>query len=718
MATDGPDTLRGTTGNDNIKGLGGDDTIYGYPGSGRLNEDDGFDLLDGGAGNDVIYGGTGNDIIHGGTGDDTLQGGPNLIYNNTSDELYITALKDPLNGGETGNTQPSDFIDGGEGNDTLVVNYAGFVDNETNQPFAVDCRFFNGEVHVMLDTVVRAEYARSIERLIFYSDYKADVVTSTDGDDIVSTADGADKIRSMGGDDIIIDDLGHIDIDGGTGTDTLNLNRSRDVKAVNFNAATGEFKLGGADFGEVKNVENFTVSGTSFNDTLTGGNAGRNEFHGGGGNDTLTGGSRADVLDGSDGNDTLTGLGGRDTITGGKGTDHINAGSGNDRVTVNLKGDVDKSDSYAGGSGTDTLEVDFFGVKKFDLTKVSITGFEKLEAANYPYATPYSVKMTTAQLLQFKQIDFNDHVGNKITIVMANDARLDLSGKIFTFQNLQLANGGQKVDLRGAHGSADASFGNAFVSILGGTGNDTIYGRDEANTTFIASGGAGNDTMIAGKSASGFEGGAGNDILKGGVSLADTASYAIATKGVKVSLSNTKVQDTGGAGKDTITGIENLTGSAFADKLTGSSAKNFISGGEGNDVMDGKSGADTLFGGGGNDTFIGGKGADFMYGGAGADTFIYKAISDLGDTISSFDASDTLKFKGAAFGGLKTGALKAGMFVARADNVAQDGNDHFIFNTKDHTLWFDDDGKGGADPVMIAKFSGFLAPTVDDIAII
>ena len=63
---------------------------------------------------------------------------------------------------------------------------------------------------------------------------------------------------------------------------------------------------------------------------------------------------------------------------------------------------------------------------------------------------------------------------------------------------------------------------------------------------------------------------------------------------VTVSLAITKAQNTSGAGNDTLTGFENLTGSAFNDKLTGSSLANVLRGGAGNDILAGGAGADTF----------------------------------------------------------------------------------------------------------------------------
>jgi Ca2+-binding RTX toxin-like protein len=68
--------------------------------------------------------------------------------------------------------------------------------------------------------------------------------------------------------------------------------------------------------------------------------------------------------------------------------------------------------------------------------------------------------------------------------------------------------------------------------------------------------------------------GVGNNVLDGSTGT-DTVSYAYGvsgTTGVTVSLALTTAQATGGSGSDTLLGIENLTGSAYADRLTGNSA--------------------------------------------------------------------------------------------------------------------------------------------------
>lgn len=121
----------------------------------------------------------------------------------------------------------------------------------------------------------------------------------------------------------------------------------------------------------------------------------------------------------------------------------------------------------------------------------------------------------------------------------------------------------------------------------------------------------------------------GNDILDGGAGN-DTVSYVYSPGGVNVDLSITGIQKTGGAGKDTLTNIENLLGSDFNDTLRGSDVANMLDGGLGNDKLYGGVGDDHLIGGDGNDLLYGGSGADLMEGGFGNDKYY---VDDSGDVI-------------------------------------------------------------------------------------
>jgi Ca2+-binding RTX toxin-like protein len=102
------------------------------------------------------------------------------------------------------------------------------------------------------------------------------------------------------------------------------------------------------------------------------------------------------------------------------------------------------------------------------------------------------------------------------------------------------------------------------------------------------------------------------------------------------------------------------------------------------------------------------------------DRFELTALSEIGDLIQDFVAADdTVVITGAAFGGgLVAGTLGASLFQSRADNVAQDANDRFIFRTTDKSLWFDADGNGAIAAVLVVDMQQGATMTNADILIV
>ena len=94
-----------------------------------------------------------------------------------------------------------------------------------------------------------------------------------------------------------------------------------------------------------------------------------------------------------------------------------------------------------------------------------------------------------------------------------------------------------------------------------------------------------------------FTGTSGNNVFDG-AGGSDTVSYLNATAAVQVTLATPGVvQNTVGAGSDTLIGIENLIGSNLGDKLTGNFSNNILIGGLGNDTFIGTAGSDLIDGG-------------------------------------------------------------------------------------------------------------------------
>src|SRR5262249_9858727 len=92
----------------------------------------------------------------------------------------------------------------------------------------------------------------------------------------------------------------------------------------------------------------------------------------------------------------------------------------------------------------------------------------------------------------------------------------------------------------------------------------------------------------------------------------DTVSYELAQSGVHASLAN-QATNSGPAGGDAYTSIENLVGSNFNDRIEGAAGNNELYRLAGDATLLGGGGDDMLHGGGGNDTLIGGAGDDTYF---------------------------------------------------------------------------------------------------------
>jgi len=153
--------------------------------------------------------------------------------------------------------------------------------------------------------------------------------------------------------------------------------------------------------------------------------------------------------------------------------------------------------------------------------------------------------------------------------------------------------------------------------LIGGGRDDGFTGSDVSDLLF---GMEGNDTLV---------GGFGNDIFEitGGKGI-DSTSYSDADAGVTINLESgtaTSSSQDAGVGSDTLSGIENVDGSSYADTIVGDTSNNIVNSGNGNDEVTTGDGNDVVYAGGGDDLIVGGdgKGDDKYFGGEGTDKIRY-----------------------------------------------------------------------------------------------
>lgn len=666
------------------------------------------DILTGSAANNVIEGGAGNDTINGGNGNDTLDGGAG-----------------------------SDEIIGGAGTDIAV-----FAGNRNEYSFA---QSVTGTRTVLLVTHVSGAVDRvsQVEQLQFADGTVALPTVGTAAADTYNGTANADFYLGLAGNDTINGNAGNDDLDGGADNDTINGGAGND----NLTGGTGNDAVNGGD-----GIDTAIFSGASANYTITtdtttgvttvvdnrtGGDgtdtyslveqlrftdqlmtlplyltAGNDTFTGTAADETVYGLAGNDTLNGAGGNDTLYGGAGNDTLDGGAGGDSMIGGTGDDTYVIDAAGDAI---TEALAEGADTVRSSIGYALGANVENLVLTGTAAINgtgnALNNSLTGNGADNVLTGGLGDDTLdggagIDTAVYSGNASAYTITTDAvtgalivtGADGADRLTNVEQLQFADGifAPPITLTAGADTYNGTAGNDRVFGLGGNdilngndGNDTLDGGDGADTL---NGGNGDDTLIGGNGADVYDGGAG----------IDTVSYVSgAVSGVTVTLVPTRGnQNTGGAGTERLTNVENLIGSQFNDTLSGSTTANRLEGGAGNDALNGDAG---------NDVLVGGLGQDTLNGGAGLDTFVLDAAGvGNDDRISGFVvADDTIELSKAVFtalpGGIGT-TLSAANF--RVGTAAVDADDYIVYNTANGQLSYDADGSGAGAAVTIATLVG------------
>jgi Ca2+-binding RTX toxin-like protein len=584
-------------------------TVYGDEGDDRITAASSGNKLVGGAGGDVLSGAEGADALYAG---DALGNGLGPADDNGLD-------RDRLSGAGGDDTLAAGFgddVDGGSGSDVLYLSLGG-----ASQGANIDLSALGsgGSVTVGGGTI------RDVERLVYLRGSDAadsirlptqGVMMTVDaggGDDVITTQGSSASVLGGAGADRLVSGPAADTFDGGLGIDTIDYSGSASGVVASLRGSGGSDTLFSVEVG----------IGSAFNDTLVGAGNGS----------SLSGGAGDDRIE----------IGARDLATLGSGADLVylaagsfSAGSQSAVATVTDWTAADKLQfGAATGAYAETTASDFSGALQAALVQAAAGyNFVSVQVASdvYVFGVPVSGRQQFDAAVRL--------VGVSLDQVSASN--VGLPGPLETPQQPSQPN-------------PPAGGGSSGGQSLAGTaGNDNL------------SGGSGADTLSGADGSDSLQGFGGDDRLDGGGGV-DEAVYLNASAGVTVNLATAGPQNTGD-GIDTLVSIESLSGSQYADNLTGDGQANLLrgwlggdtlSGGGGADTLDGREGADLLNGGDGDDHLMGHMAADTMSGGAGADVFEFNltgdavAASALGgnlgvlDRILDWSSEDFLQFWGA-----------------------------------------------------------------------
>jgi Ca2+-binding RTX toxin-like protein len=613
--------------------LSGIENVEGSNFADNITGDANVNVLSGLAGDDILNGGLSSDVFAFLSLDDLSSVGDQITdFQSGSDTLDFSAIAGLTFIGTAAfsNVAGQMRYETGGGTTTILI--------DANGDGVADDRVVISNVEVALvETAPGSKILRTAGDIVGTAN--AETLTGTPGNDSIfglggddtinaldlnDTADGGegnDIVRGDGGDDTIIGGAGNDSLDGGAGTDTLTYaNDAFRTQGMSFNffgnTATSLTP------GETDTFSNFEiVEGSNVNDFFGLSVAAPSVIRGMGGNDnfsgsegiagiTLDGGadldsySQASVPTGSIidlrlqgtaqtigtsvvtliGFENLNGGNFNDTLTGDDAANALNGNNGND--LLDGQGGID---NLFGGNGNDTMlggeGNDFFrGAAGNDIADGG-AGNDRVSM-------------------------FGAATGATVDLNMQGVEQDTVSQGMDTLISIESVSGTIHADTFTGNALDNWLWGNSGIDTLsGGEGNDLFWG--DGNSAFLPDGTPVQEVF--------------SDIISGGDGI-DTMSYFdnnARTSGVLVILASGTGGDNVAGESDSLSGIENVEGSMFADEISGDANANVLTGLNGNDLLQGGEGNDTLDGGEGNDTISGDAGSDTLIGGAGIDTLVH-----------------------------------------------------------------------------------------------
>lgn len=599
----------GGNGNDSLSGEAGEDILSGGNGS---------DTLDGGAGSDLLLGGNGNDTLDGSAGND-------VVFGENGNDTAVYAMSENLG--------DFDFYDGGRGTDRLrlLLTQSQLNSASVQADLAAYQAFLSSNSDAAFQFTAFNLTARDFEQVEI-------VVVPEDNQPPADIALSNSTIAENSANGTVVGALSAADPDAGeTFTFTL------------LDDAGGRFAILGADIVVAGSLDfesatshQITVrvtdaSGAFYDEIFT---INVTDVAGA----LIVGDNNVNTLVGTPEGDTIQGLGGDDRLTGGGGNDLIDGGAGFDRAAYTDATGAITANLAAGtvsgaGIGIDTLQ--------------SIERIRGSDFADTFNATGFSGGSTNAgssgTLNEFEGMGGDDTIignGNtRVSYLLATAAvTVDLVAgtgigdasvgtdhftgvnavRASAFDDTLLGNalnnnfegraGDDFIDGAGGFDIAryllddEITSGIAIMLASGVVTGDASIGTDTLRSiefvigtnfadVFDATGFSGS-SLNAGSSGTfnQFEGRGGDDTIIGNGNT--QIGYFSATAGVTVDLLAGTSSGNSSVGNDSLSGVNAVIGSGFADTLLGSDSLALpgerFAPGAGNDFVDGRGGVDIL----------------------------------------------------------------------------------------------------------------------------
>jgi hypothetical protein len=580
----------------NISNLGGTDAADILLGDGAANELAGYggdDHLDGGAGNDQLSTGTGVDTVIGGLGDDVI-----FVIHRRSlakwDVNSFLSTSTPTTVTTYGFVKDINIIDSkftlygsSNGNQNAVVLK---VDKSVYGQTTIWVGAFDGAftlaVHIKLTDKLDStgtKYVGGVDAVVLAAKSTLGDVTQTSFDwdtrgenKPIALQSGQTGLNVSVSNFVgagLFDDAKNLQ--GGEGVDTVNY---RSISTTGWVGVDADLSTESAQTVKTWYLQNVS-NATSVTDTLTGlENFGGSDF-----DDKIVGSAAANKLWGYNGNDIISAGDGDDVVITGTGADTVDAGSGDDAIYV------EHSRPAAIAKGRFVLIRKEDGAPALTVTGLNVMSNGRDVAAGITLSASsgnwYQVNLGSSVAIEQINVSFvsgQSAVGYKAYVSDTDMQSLAVSSQstIMTTANI------------------------AYSQMLTASSSATL------TTTFLNTPGSVDASPVGSRfiGSKSINGGAGEDFLS--YRQSEDSNPRQLNVGIDADLTGSKVNTwfeyatvNASSAVDTISNIENIGGTEYADRLLGNAVGNKLVGYEGNDTLDGGGGDDYLMGGEGSDTY-------------------------------------------------------------------------------------------------------------------